>query len=95
MAPPSQAQKNLKACLKNAHTKADRDACEATYAQESGEKPDGGKVFDRWEQWNFHRTQSDVGFGLRFKMRTRVVFSFDNGFSHEGFQIWFRVNNLL
>ena len=33
-------------CLKNAHTKADRDACEATYAQESGEKPDGGKVFE-------------------------------------------------
>lgn len=46
MAPPSQAQKNLKACLKNAHTKADRDACQATYAQESGEKPDGGKVFE-------------------------------------------------
>jgi len=56
---------------------------------------DGGKVFDRWEQWNFHRIQSDVGFGLRFKMRSKVVFSLDNGFSHEGFQIWFRVNNIL
>jgi outer membrane protein assembly factor BamA len=56
---------------------------------------DGGKVFDRWEQWNLHRMQTDVGFGLRFKMRYRVVFSLDNGFSHEGFQIWFRVNNML
>jgi outer membrane protein assembly factor BamA len=56
---------------------------------------DGGKVFDRWEQWNLHGIASDVGFGLRLKMRSRVVFSFDNGFSHEGFQIWFRVNNLF
>jgi outer membrane protein assembly factor BamA len=56
---------------------------------------DGGKVFDRWEQWNLHRLQSDVGFGLRMKSRSKVVFSLDNGFSHEGFQIWFRVNNIL
>jgi outer membrane protein assembly factor BamA len=56
---------------------------------------DGGKVFNRWEQWNLHALQSDVGFGFRFKERTRAVFSLDTGFSHEGFQIWFRVNNLL
>ncbi len=56
---------------------------------------DGGKVFESWEQWNLHRLQSDVGFGLRMKMRSRVVFSFDTGFSHEGFQIWFRVNNMF
>jgi hypothetical protein len=56
---------------------------------------DGGKVFDRWEQWNLHNIQSDVGFGLRMKMRSRIVFSLDNGFSHEGFQIWFRVNNMF
>jgi outer membrane protein assembly factor BamA len=55
---------------------------------------DAGKVFNRWEQWNFHNLQSDVGFSLRFKNRTeRTVFSFDTGFSHEGFQIWFRANN--
>jgi len=56
---------------------------------------DGGKVFDRWEQWNFHAIQTDVGFGLRLKSRSKTVFSFDNGFSHEGFQIWFRLNNLF
>ena len=38
----------------------------------------------------------DVGFGLRFKNITRKTSSaFDTGFSHEGFQIWFRVNNSL
>ncbi len=56
---------------------------------------DGGKVFDRWEQWNLHGIKSDVGFGLRFKNRSRVAFSLDTGFSHEGFQIWFRVNNMF
>ena len=56
---------------------------------------DGGKVFNRWEQWNFHDIQTDVGFGLRFKMRHKTVFSFDTGFSHEGFQIWFRMNNAM
>jgi outer membrane protein assembly factor BamA len=57
---------------------------------------DAGKVFNHWEQWNLHNLESDVGFGLRFKGRGgRVVFNFDTGFSHEGFQVWFRVNNLL
>lgn len=56
---------------------------------------DAGKVFDRWEQWNLHGLQSDVGFGFRLKMRSRVVFSLDNGFSHEGFKLWFRVNNMF
>ena len=56
---------------------------------------DGGKVFNRWEQWNLHDLQSDVGFGLRLKGRqSKVVFEFDSGFSHEGFQIWFRMNNI-
>jgi outer membrane protein assembly factor BamA len=56
---------------------------------------DGGKVFNRWEQWNLHGIESDVGFGLRFKNRSKVAFSFDTGFSHEGFQVWFRVNNMF
>jgi len=56
---------------------------------------DGGKVFDRWEQWNLHGIESDVGFGLRVKNRSKVAFSLDTGFSHEGFQIWFRVNNIF
>lgn len=56
---------------------------------------DGGKVFNRWEQWNFHGLQTDVGFGLRFRGRSSTsVFNFDTGFSHEGVQIWFRMNSL-
>ncbi len=55
---------------------------------------DAGKVFDRWSQWNLHSLESDVGFGVRLRYRTQTVFSFDTGFSHEGFQIWFRASNL-
>jgi outer membrane protein assembly factor BamA len=56
---------------------------------------DGGKVFNTWQQWNFHQIQTDVGFGFRFRGRsTRNVFSFDTGFSHEGFQLWFGLNNI-
>lgn len=55
---------------------------------------DGGKVFNNWQQWNLHNIETDVGFGLRFRGRSsRNVFSFETGFSHEGFQIWFRMNN--
>jgi len=56
---------------------------------------EGGKVFNRWEQWNFHDIQTDVGFGIRFKNLDKTVFSLDTGFSHEGFQIWFRMNNAV
>ena len=56
---------------------------------------DGGKVFNNWNQWNFHAIQTDVGFGFRFHGQSRNILSLDTGFSHEGFQIWFRMNNAL
>jgi len=56
---------------------------------------DGRKVFNNWGQWNFHAIQSDVGFGFRFRGQSRNVFGFDAGFSHEGFQLWFRVNSAI
>ena len=55
---------------------------------------DAGKVFNRWSQWNFHSLESNVGFGARLRYRTHTVLSFDAGFSHEGFQLWFRASNL-
>ena len=56
---------------------------------------DAGKVFQRWEQWNLHDLESNVGFSVRFKGRAaRPAFSVDTAFSHEGFQLWFRVNTL-
>jgi outer membrane protein assembly factor BamA len=55
---------------------------------------DAGKVFNKWENWNVHDLESNVGFGLRFRGRRSVALSLDTGFSHEGFQIWFRVNGI-
>ncbi|MBC8166975.1 MAG: BamA/TamA family outer membrane protein [Bryobacteraceae bacterium] len=54
---------------------------------------DAGKVFNKWEHWNFHDLESAVGFGFRFRGQRSVAFSVDTGFSHEGFQIWFRMNS--
>jgi hypothetical protein len=42
---------------------------------------------------NFHAIESDVGFGVRIKSLNAVVMRIDTGFSHEGFQVWFRVSN--
>jgi hypothetical protein len=56
---------------------------------------DGGKVFDRWSQWNLHHAESDVGFGFAVRTETKVVFRIDTGFSHEGVQVWFRANNIF
>jgi outer membrane protein assembly factor BamA len=54
---------------------------------------DAGKVFQHWEQWNFHNLESNVGLSLRLKGRAGSPgLTFDTAFSHEGFQIWFRVN---
>lgn len=54
---------------------------------------DAGKVFDRWSQWNFHNLEASYGFGFRFKSQHTPLFRIDTGFSHEGFQIWFRFND--
>ena len=56
---------------------------------------DAGKVFHRWEQWNLHGLQSDVGFGLRFKAQQRLAMRIDTAFSHEGVQVWFRFRNVF
>jgi len=56
---------------------------------------DAGRVFDRWSQWNLHNAESDVGFGFAFRTESKVAFRLDTGFSHEGFQIWFRANNMF
>jgi outer membrane protein assembly factor BamA len=56
---------------------------------------DGGKVFDRWGQWNLHQAESDVGFAVAFRMESKVAFRVDTGFSHEGVQIWFHAKNVF
>ena len=56
---------------------------------------DAGQVFNHWRQINFRQLETDYGFGFRFNVRNNVFMRIDTGFSHEGFQIWFRVNNIL
>ena len=56
---------------------------------------DGGKVFHKWSHWNLHQLESDVGFGFRFNVHNNVFLRLDTGFSHEGFQIWFKFTNVF
>jgi outer membrane protein assembly factor BamA len=56
---------------------------------------DGGKVFARRGQLNFRDLEASAGFGLRFNARNRTFMRFDVGFSREGFQVWFKFNDLF
>lgn len=56
---------------------------------------DAGKVFPRRGLLNFNDLESSVGFGLRFNARNRTAVRVDVGFSHEGFQIWFKFNDIF
>jgi len=56
---------------------------------------DAGKVFPRRSQWNFKDIEGSVGFGLRFNVRNNVFLRADVGFSHEGFQVWIKFNNIF
>ena len=56
---------------------------------------DAGKVFPRRSQWNFTDLEGSVGFGLRFNARNNVFLRLDVGFSHEGFQVWVKFNNIF
>lgn len=56
---------------------------------------DGGKVFARHEELNFRDLEGSAGFGFRFNVRNNVFLRVDVGFSHEGYQIWFKFNNVF
>ena len=56
---------------------------------------DSGKVFHRWENWNLYNLELAYGFGLRFNVQNSVFLRVDVGFSHEGFQVWFKFNNVF
>lgn len=56
---------------------------------------DAGKVFDRRGQLNFSNLESSAGFGLRFNARNQTFMRFDVGFSHEGFQVWFKFTDVF
>ncbi len=56
---------------------------------------DTGKVFARRGQLNFADLEGSAGFGLRFNVRNATFLRLDVGFSHEGFQVWFKFNDVF
>jgi outer membrane protein assembly factor BamA len=56
---------------------------------------DAGKVAARRADLNFRRLESNAGFGFRFNARNNVFLRLDFGFSHEGFQVAFKFNNVF
>jgi len=56
---------------------------------------DGGQVFPKWQQINYRHLQADAGFGFRFNVRNDVFLRIDTAFSHEGFQVWVKFNNVF
>lgn len=56
---------------------------------------DAGKVFHRREDWNERNVEAAYGFGMRFNARNNVFLRLDTGFSREGFQVWFKFNNVF
>lgn len=56
---------------------------------------DAGKVMPRRGQLNFKDLESSVGFGLRFNVKNATFLRMDVGFSHEGFQVWVKFNDVF
>ena len=56
---------------------------------------DAGKVFQRKADWNFRNLEGCYGVGMRFNVRNSVFMRIDAGFSHEGFQLWIKFNNVF
>jgi outer membrane protein assembly factor BamA len=56
---------------------------------------DAGKVFSRRGELNFSNMEGCGGFGFRFNVRNRTFIRMDFGWSHEGFQFWFKFNDIF
>lgn len=56
---------------------------------------DAGKVFQDKKDWNFADLEGSYGIGMRFNARNAVFLRIDAGFSHEGFQVWVKFNNVF
>lgn len=56
---------------------------------------DAGKVFQSKKQWNVHDLEGSYGIGMRFNARNAVFMRIDAGFSHEGWQLWLKFNNVF
>jgi outer membrane protein assembly factor BamA len=56
---------------------------------------DAGKVFMTKSKLNFSDLEGSWGVGMRFNARNAVFLRLDAGFSHEGFQVWVKFNNVF
>lgn len=56
---------------------------------------DAGKVFPRRGDFDLKHLETSVGFGFRFNVRNSVFLRVDVGFSHEGYQVWLKFNNVF
>lgn len=56
---------------------------------------DAGKVFRSKKDWNVRDLESAYGVGMRFNARNAVFLRLDAGFSHEGFMVWLKFNNVF
>lgn len=56
---------------------------------------DAGKVYMRKAGFNLEHLETDVGFGFRFNARNNVFLRIDVGFSHEGYQVSLKFNNVF
>jgi len=43
----------------------------------------------------FSDMETSAGFGLRFNVQNATFIRIDVGFSHEGFQVWFKFNDVF
>jgi outer membrane protein assembly factor BamA len=56
---------------------------------------DAGKVYQRKSQLNLKQLETNVGFGFRFNARNSVFMRVDVAFSHEGYQVSVKFNDLF
>ena len=56
---------------------------------------DAGKVTMLKKDLDFRNLESSVGFGFRFNTKNNVFLRVETAFSHEGFQVWFKFNNVF
>jgi hypothetical protein len=56
---------------------------------------DAGQISMRKSDFAWNRMESDVGFGFRFNARDNTFLRLDVGFSHEGFQVCVKFNNVF
>jgi hemolysin activation/secretion protein len=56
---------------------------------------DAGKVYMDKSHFSLKNLESNVGFGFRFNARNSVFLRIDVGFSHEGYQVSVKFNDLF